>query len=107
MSFNIGPKGRSVIPAAVRREAGLHEGDEVVAIAVGQGRVLIETVAAMRQFVWDGAPQPGDANATEDVRAMRLEDIAISDAAAERRGATVSETDSAARGAALLAKLGL
>lgn len=107
-SFNIGPKGRSVIPASVRREAGFAEGDEVVAIALGHGRVLLETAAAVRQRVWDAAPQGAAGNVSEDVRRMRLDDVAVSDAAAARRtGDEVGDEQSAARGAALLAKLGL
>lgn len=107
-AFNIGPKGRSVLPAAVRRAAHFEEGTQVVAIALGEGRVLLETVDAVRQRVWDGAPAAtdGSSDAAADVRRMREDDIAISDAAAARRSATPSDGGED-RGAALLAKLGL
>lgn len=108
-AFNIGPKGRSVLPAAVRRAAHLEEGTQVVAIALGEGRVLLETVDSVRQRVWDGAPssQGEVGDATADVRRLRQEDIAVSDAAAARRSAAPAGGGSEDRAAALLAKLGL
>lgn len=109
VAFTIGPKGRSVLPAAIRRAAHLEEGTEVVAIALGEGRVLLETVDAVRRRVWAGAPDPevGGAEATADARRMRDEDVAVSDAAASRRGAPRTSDRAEDHGAALLAKLGL
>ena len=77
-AFQIGPKGRVVIPVATRRAANLAEGDEVVAIALGEGRVLIQTVDAVRQRVWRAAPTAAP-NPTKDVRQMRLEDNAVAE----------------------------
>lgn len=109
VAFTIGPKGRSVLPVAVRRAAHLEEGTEVVAIALGEGRVLLETVDAVRQRVWAGAPdaEVGGPEATDDVRRMRREDVVVSDAAAARRSAPRTSDRAENRGAALLAKLGL
>ena len=109
VAFTIGPKGRSVLPVAIRRAAHFEEGTEVVAIALGEGRVLLETVEAVRQRVWAGAPDPevGRAEATADVRRMRDEDVAVSDGAAARRSAPLTSDHAEDRGAALLAKLGL
>lgn len=106
-SFQIGPKGRSVIPAAVRKAANIAEGDEVVAIALGEGRVLVETVAAVRRRVWESAPTPSETSATQDVREMRRADAAAADAAAVRRQPAGAAADSEARGQALLVELGL
>jgi AbrB family looped-hinge helix DNA binding protein len=110
-SFQIGHKGRSVIPAAVRKAAGISEGDELVAVALGEGRVLVETVAAVRKRVWDAAPKELTGDPTKDVRDMRLEDTEVSDAAFERRRPTgtdaETEAESEARGQALLAEFGL
>jgi bifunctional DNA-binding transcriptional regulator/antitoxin component of YhaV-PrlF toxin-antitoxin module len=107
VAFHLGPKGRSVLPVAVRRAAGLEEGTELVATALGDGRVLLETVDAVRQRVWAGAPAlESEPDAAADVRRMRQEDIAVSDAAASRR-ATHRATSTADPGATLLSKLGL
>mgnify|MGYP003565212611 FL=1 len=107
VAFQIGPKGRSVLPVAVRRAAGLEEGSDVVAIALGKGRVLLETVDAVRERVWAGAPEPDTSvDSVADVRRMRQDDTAISDKAAVRRSSAGSSA-SDERGAALLSRLGL
>lgn len=108
VAFQIGPKGRSVLPVSIRRAAGFVEGTEVVAVVLGEGRVLLETVDAVRQRVWAGAPDPAAADdSTTDVRRMREDDVAVSDAAAVRRSASPESGGSDDRGAALLARLGL
>jgi AbrB family looped-hinge helix DNA binding protein len=38
---SVGPKGRVVIPAGIRRELGIGEGSELVAIVEGQAVVLV------------------------------------------------------------------
>ena len=38
---SVGPKGRVVIPAGIRRTLGLHEGSELVALVEGEAVVLI------------------------------------------------------------------
>ena len=107
VAFQIGPKGRSVLPVAVRRAAGFEEGSDVVAVALGKGRVLLETVDAVRERVWAGAPdQDTSVDSVADVRQMRQEDTAISDKAAARRSSAGSSA-SDERGAALLSRLGL
>ena len=107
--FRVGAKGRVVLPAAVRRAANITEGAEVVARPEGEGRVVIETVDSIRKRVWAAAPDASGLNATTDVRVMRDDDNRVSDAALTRRAAAHggSETESAAAGAALLARLGL
>jgi len=106
--FHVGAKGRVVLPAAVRRAASIAEGDQVVARPVGEGRVVIETVRAIRVRVWGAAPDASGLDTTTEVRAMRAEDNDVSDQGFARRAAVNgSETDSAAAGAALLARLGL
>lgn len=107
-SFHIGLKGRVMLPAAVRRAARLVEGDEVVARPDGEGRVVIETVASIRERVWNAAPPPTGLDATADVRAQRDEDSALSQSNMKRRSDELgSEKHSAEAGAALLAHLGL
>ena len=38
---SVGPKGRVVIPAEIRRELGIREGSELVAVVEGEAVVLI------------------------------------------------------------------
>ena len=38
---SVGPKGRVVIPAGIRRELGIHEGTELVAMVEGAAVVLV------------------------------------------------------------------
>lgn len=107
-SFRVGAKGRVVLPAIVRRAAHLDVGAEVVARPDGQGRVVIETVEAIRARVWAASPPAAGRDATADVRVMRDEDNRVSDEVSARRAVDFgSEADSAAAGAALLAHLGL
>jgi looped-hinge helix DNA binding domain, AbrB family len=111
--FHVGAKGRVVLPAAVRRAARIAEGDQVVARPEGEGRVVIETVRSIRERVWGAAPDPSGLDSTTEVRAMRAEDNNVSDQAFARRSAAGgteadrTEGESAAAGAALLARLGL
>lgn len=101
----LGEKGRVVVPAEVRRAAGLTADSEVVIRAEGEGRVVIETADAARKRVWDAAPPPSG-DATSDVRAMREEDSRIADenAAARSRASADPEEDPGQR---LLEALGL
>ena len=38
---SVGPKGRVVIPAGIRRQLGIEEGSELVALVEGQAVVLV------------------------------------------------------------------
>jgi AbrB family looped-hinge helix DNA binding protein len=107
-ALHVGVKGRVVLPAAVRRAAHLEEGAEVVARADGEGRVVIETVASVRERIWNAAPQPTGADTVADVRELRDADELLCAANMARQARELgSEQDSAAAGAALLAHLGL
>ena len=106
--FHVGVKGRVVLPAAVRRAAHLDEGAEVVARPDGEGRVVIETVASVRERIWKAAPKATGADTAADVRELRDADESLSAANRARQARELgSEQDSAAAGAALLAHLGL
>jgi bifunctional DNA-binding transcriptional regulator/antitoxin component of YhaV-PrlF toxin-antitoxin module len=106
--FRLGPKGRVVLPAAVRRAAHIPEGASVVAHAEGEGRIVIETVDAVRARVWGAAPGESEADATTDMRSMRDEDTSISDEAHGARSADRSGSPSDGDpGHALLAHLNL
>jgi len=106
--FHVGAKGRVVLPAAVRRAAHVEEGAEVGARPDGEGRVVIETVASVRERIWNAAPQPTGADTVADLRELRDADQALSEANMARQARELgSEQDSAVAGAALLAHLGL
>lgn len=102
--MQLGHKGRVVLPVAVRRAAHIPEHAHVVAHAAGEGRIVIETTDAIRTRVWAAASPENPKDATAGIRAMRQEDNAIADSAAETRR---SQTGSAEAGAALLQHLGL
>ena len=97
-----------VLPAAVRRAAGIDQDAEVVARADGRGRMVIETVESIKARVRSHAPAPSGLDTAQDVREMRRRDTELSDAAAVRRSTPEgSAADSEAAGAALIAALGL
>lgn len=107
-SFVIGQKGRVMLPAAVRRAARLEDGTEVVARPDGEGRIVIESVAAIRARLWGSAPSPTGLDAQQDVRQMRQEDQRVVEANSARQAvAPVSEQGSEQAGQDLLAFLGL
>lgn len=105
-AFQVGAKGRVVLPVAVRRAARIDEGAELVARPIGEGQLLLETKDAVRARVWSATPDAGSIDATADVRALRSEDIAVEQRSAARRSIEASTEHSAAAGAALLAHLG-
>ncbi len=106
VAFRLGPKGRVVLPAAVRRAARIQDGAELVAHAAGEGRIVVETIDAIRKRVWDGAPAPTGLDTAADVRVMREEDAKIADASATTRS-QAGESANPSIGAALLSHLDL
>ena len=46
----VGPKGRVVIPAGIRRQLHLEEGSELVALVEGQGVLLIPRAAVKHRL---------------------------------------------------------
>ncbi len=92
LPFRIGPKGRVVLPAAVRRAAHVEVGRDVVARPDGDGRFVIESVEAIRRRVWAAAPVPTGLDATEDVRALREDDNRVADENWARRGADAASS---------------
>jgi AbrB family looped-hinge helix DNA binding protein len=49
--FKTDAKGRTVIPAALREQAGIREGGDVLVGYVEEGRLVIETRAAIRRRI--------------------------------------------------------
>ena len=94
----LGPKGRIVVPAEIRRAAGLAEGSPVVIWCDGEGRVVLETADSARGRAWAGAPEVSGSDVDADTRAMRDEDNRVSDRNARRRSrASATASDEAAR----------
>ncbi len=48
----LGPQGRAVIPAELRKELGIHAGDDLVAW-VEDGRLIFRRRADIEQEIWD------------------------------------------------------
>ncbi len=105
-TLNLGAQGRIVLPVAVRRAANLSEGVAMVARAEGEGRIVIETRAAITKRVWASAPTPTGLDTIDDVRQMRNEDNEISESNFTRRSQAASEESTEAAGALLLKRLG-
>ena len=106
-SFHLGPKGRAVIPVALRRAARVAEDDTLLAHVNELGQIVIESEATLKQRLWAaaGAPAPG-ADPVAEIRTMRREDVEISDRNQARRS-TARGGRSDERSQALLAHLGL
>ena len=104
--FNLGDKGRLVLPIAVRRAAQITDGAELVARAEGEGRVVIETRKAISLRVWANAPTPTEVSAVELVREIRTEDNEISEGNLIRRDKKRSAKKAEEAGALLLKTLG-
>jgi AbrB family looped-hinge helix DNA binding protein len=47
---SVGPKGRVVIPADIRRELSIHEGSELVALVEGEAVVLVPRSAIKKRL---------------------------------------------------------
>src|SRR5258708_39953609 len=83
----VGRKGRTVIPVAARQAAGIEEGQELVVLTDAPGRLVLMTREAIQGEVWRAAADmQSDDDAMAEIRALRREDNAISDAAEERAG---------------------
>lgn len=100
--FQVGPKGRVVIPAALRAAAGISEGTKLVGRVEQDGTIVLESAHSMRDRVWAAAPTQ-EVDVVEAVRAARTEDRAASDVGIARRLEGRQGDD----GAALLSHLGL
>lgn len=103
-NVSLGAKGRVLIPVAVRRAAELADGADLVVRSDGPGRIVVETRDAVRARVWADAPTPAGLDTVADVRAMRDEDVEISDRQSAARSATTAGEDAGER---LLEFLGL
>ncbi len=74
-SFEVKEKGRSVLPAGLRAQCGFEVGVEIVAVALGAGRALLETRDALLEDLWASQPATGG-DGVEDLRKARAAESA-------------------------------
>jgi AbrB family looped-hinge helix DNA binding protein len=67
----VGPKGRVVVPAPIRRELGIEEGTELMARIEGDGIVLEPRAAAIRRLQALLAHIPSDVSLVDELIAER------------------------------------
>lgn len=74
---SVGPKGRVVIPADIRRELGIGEGTELVAMVEGPAVVLVprSAVKARLRSMFAGIPTSLREELIADRRAAAARDI--------------------------------
>lgn len=67
----VGPKGRVVIPAPIRRQLSIQEGSELVALVDGEGVLLLPRAAVKRRLrqMFAGVGASLSAELLEDRRA--------------------------------------
>jgi bifunctional DNA-binding transcriptional regulator/antitoxin component of YhaV-PrlF toxin-antitoxin module len=82
VTLSVGEKGRVVLPAALRREAGVQVGDELVARAVGPHQILVETREAVAARL---RARFRDAGGTDDLRRARSADRAVEELTSVQR----------------------
>lgn len=70
----IGDKGRVVIPVSVRRAAGVEVGDELIARAMADGQIVLETRAAIAQRI---RARFAGGDGTEGLRSAREADLVL------------------------------
>ena len=103
MTIRVGPKSRIVLPAGLRKAAGIDEGSELVGYVDSYGRLVLETAESARNRVWAAAPGP-EGDSISEVRAERMLDA--SQEAAKHEHRATAPTDEGA-GDRLLRELGL
>ena len=76
----VGPKGRVVIPAPLREEAGLSVGDSLVASMGDDGRIVLESREAIKRRLHASAAAASEGregNVVDRLRADRQADIEL------------------------------
>ncbi|MBM3681798.1 MAG: AbrB/MazE/SpoVT family DNA-binding domain-containing protein [Actinobacteria bacterium] len=103
--LRIGDRGRIVLPAALRRESGLREGEDVIAIVEAGGRVILESRDRLMEDLRTACAQMEAGSGLDELAAWRAEIEA--DRLEELDRTVVASPESVARGRALLDELGL
>lgn len=106
VTFEVGPKGRSVLPAEVRRAAGISDRDKMAAYCDGPGRIVLETLDAIEARVWASCGRGIDADMASTVE-LRKQEVAIEDDSFSRQSMPTDATTSRSAADHLLRTLGL
>jgi AbrB family looped-hinge helix DNA binding protein len=85
-AFRTDAKGRTVIPAALRAQVGVREGGDVLVGYVEDGRLVIETRAAIKRRLRDQAAATGASGVVDGLLADRRAELER-----EQRGAPSRE----------------
>ena len=94
-----------MLPAALRRESGLREGEDVIAIVEEGGRVILESRDRLMEDLRAACAQMDTGSGLDELAAWRAEIEA--DRLEELDRTVTASPESAARGRALLDELGL
>ena len=103
--LRIGERGRIVLPAALRRESGLSEGEDVIAIVEEGGRVILESRDRLMDDLRAACARMPPGSGLDELAAWRAEIEADRDEELARP--VTASPESAAHGRALLDELGL
>jgi AbrB family looped-hinge helix DNA binding protein len=86
LTFRTDAKGRTVIPAALRAEAGIREGGDVLVGHVEDGRLIVETRAAIRQRLRGQAAACRTDGVVDRLLADRRADLELDEEGSPGRG---------------------
>jgi AbrB family looped-hinge helix DNA binding protein len=75
VTFRTDAKGRTVLPAALRAQAGIREGGDVLVGHVEGERLIIETRAAIKRRLQAGAAATGATGVVDGLLADRRADL--------------------------------
>ena len=87
IKVKVGPKGRVVVPAQIRRELGIEEGTELMARIEGDGIVLEPRDAAIRRLqALVRKAVPAGVSLVDELIAERRDEVRREEAELESRG---------------------
>ena len=78
--LKLGQNGRMIIPAELRRDLELKEGDELLVTVMGK-RLVLETEAALLERLYDTVGKPADGELVSDSLLRERREEAESEAA--------------------------
>ncbi len=103
--LRIGDRGRIVLPAALRRESGFAEGQELLAIVQDDGSILLKSRDRLMHELRAACERMGQRDATDDLRDWRTASDA--DRLSRLEHPALDPTTAAKLGRSLLADLGI
>ncbi len=103
--LRIGDRGRIVLPAALRRESGFAEGQELLAIVQDDGSILLESRDRLMNELRAACERMGQRGAIDDLTEWRITSDA--DRLSRLEQPTPDSAAAAKQGQALLSDLGI